>query len=179
MEYLLNKKAIFLDRDGVINKEVNYLYKISDFKFIDGIFKACQYFKKLNYSIVIVTNQSGIARNLYTEKDFQTLTNWMLDKFKENDIEILDVYHCPHEPDSLCKCRKPMPGMLLEAKIKHKINMQDSWMIGDKEADIIAANHAGIYNTILVKSGHEINEGNSNAKYILKSIHHSVQIILD
>ena len=99
MEYLLNKKAIFLDRDGVINKEINYLYKISDFNFIDGIFKACQHFQKLNYCIIIVTNQSGIARNLYKEKDFQTLTNWMLEEFKENDIKILDVFHCPHGPN--------------------------------------------------------------------------------
>ena len=178
MDYQLNKKTIFLDRDGVINKEANYLYKISDFNFIDGIFKACQHFIKLNYSIIIVTNQSGIARNLYKEKDFQTLTNWMLEEFKENDIKILDVFHCPHGPNSLCKCRKPKSGMFLDAKIKHKINMKDSWMIGDKEDDIIAANNAGIYNTILVKSGHEINEATSNAKYILESIHHSVNTIL-
>ncbi len=84
-------KTIFLDRDGVINKEVNYLYKISDFNFIDGIFKACQHFKNLNYSIVIVTNQSGIARNIYKDEDYQILTIWMLEEFKKNNIEILDI----------------------------------------------------------------------------------------
>jgi len=175
----MNKKAIFLDRDGVINEEVNYLYKINDFKFIDGIFEACHHFKSLNYNIIIVTNQSGIARNFYTEKDFQTLTIWMLEEFKKNGIKILDIFHCPHGPNSLCKCRKPSPGMLLEAKIKYKFNMKESWMIGDKEADIIAANSAGINKTILVQSGHDISKANSNAKYILKSIHHSVQTILD
>ena len=174
----MNTKAIFLDRDGVINKEISYLHKIDDFEFIDGIYSACHHFQNLGYAIVIVTNQSGISRNLYKEEDYQTLTIWMLEEFKKNDIEILDVFHCPHGPDSLCKCRKPMPGMLLEAKIKHKINMQDSWMIGDKEADIIAANSAGIYNTILIKGGHEINESDSDAKYILASTGQSIKIIL-
>jgi D-glycero-D-manno-heptose 1,7-bisphosphate phosphatase len=179
MDYQLNEKIIFLDRDGVINKEVEYLHKIDDFIFINGVFEACTHFQNLGYGIVIITNQSGIGRGLYKNKDFKTLNKWMLEEFKDNDIEILDVFHCPHGPDSLCKCRKPMPGMLLEAKIKHKINMQDSWMIGDKEVDIIAANRAGIYNTILVKSGHEINETDSNAKYILESLYHSVRTILD
>jgi|TARA_B110000211_G_scaffold221798_1_gene269837 D-glycero-D-manno-heptose 1,7-bisphosphate phosphatase len=179
MDYPLHKKTIFLDRDGVVNKEVNYLHKICDFKFIGGVFEACQYFQKLGYSIIIITNQSGIARNLYSVEDFQTLTIWMLKEFKKNGVEILDVFHCPHGPNSSCNCRKPKPGMLLEAKIKHKICMKDSWMIGDKETDIIAANSAGINNTILVKSGHKINEDKSNAKYIFTSIDQSIKTITD
>ena len=174
----MNKKAIFLDRDGVINKEISYLHKIDDFEFIDGIYSACHHFQNLGYAIVIVTNQSGISRNLYKEEDYQTLTIWMLEEFKKNDIEILDVFHCPHGPNSLCKCRKPEPGMFLKAKIKHTINMKKSWIIGDKETDIIAANKAGIHNTILVKSGHKINEVNSKAKYILKSTSESIEVIL-
>ena len=163
-------KTIFLDRDGVINKEVNYLHKIEDFEFIDGVFDTCQYFKSLNYKIIITTNQSGISRGYYTEIDFQKVTNWMLGQFKINNIEILDVIHCPHQPSDFCDCRKPKPGMLLKAQIKHKIDMKKSWMIGDKENDIKAANNAGIMNTILVKSGHEIDELNSNSKFILNSI---------
>ena len=173
----MNKKAIFLDRDGVINKEISYLHKIDDFEFIDGIYSACHHFQNLGYAIVIVTNQSGISRNLYKEEDYQTLTIWMLEEFKKNDIEILDVFHCPHEPNSLCKCRKPKPGMFLEARIKHTINMKNSWMIGDKETDIKAANLAGIQNTILMKSGHEIDADKSDAKFILKSIHDSIKLI--
>ena len=171
-------KTIFLDRDGVINKEINYLHKIEDFEFIDGVFEACQYLKNLNYQIIIITNQSGISRGYYTERDFQILTSWMLVEFKKNDIRILDVLHCPHLSYENCKCRKPNPGMLLEAIYKHNINIQNSWMIGDKEVDIIAANNAGISNTILVKSGHKINESNSNAKYILDSIYQSNQVII-
>jgi len=172
-------KTIFLDRDGVINKEINYLHKIKDFEFINGIFEACQYFKNLNYKIIIITNQSGISRGYYTENDFQIITNWMIAQFKKNDINILDVFHCPHTPNSNCNCRKPMPGMLLEAKYKHNINMKNSWMIGDKEADIIAANTAGITNTILVRSGHKINKADSNAKYILDSIDQSNKVIIN
>ena len=170
-------KTIFLDRDGVINKEVNYLHKIEDFEFIDGVFETCQYLENLNYKIIIITNQSGISRGYYSEKDFQIITNWMISEFKKNDINILDVFHCPHLPESNCNCRKPKPGMFLEAKYKYDIDIENSWLIGDKEVDIIAANSAGITNTILVKSGHKINEADSNAKYILDSIHQSNQVI--
>ena len=172
-------KTIFLDRDGVINKEVNYLHKIEDFEFIDGVFETCQYLESLDYKIIVITNQSGISRGYYTENDFQIITNWMISKFKKNDINILDIFHCPHLPESNCNCRKPKPGMLLEAKCKHNIDMQNSWLIGDTEVDIIAANTADITNTILVKSGHKINEADSNAKYILESIHQSSQVIIN
>ena len=172
-------KTIFLDRDGVINKEINYLNKIDDFEFLDGVFETCQYLISLNYKIIIITNQSGIARGYYTVNDFQIITNWMITQFKKNAVNILDVFHCPHFPDSNCNCRKPKPGMLLEAKYKHNIDMQNSWLIGDREVDIIAANSSGITNTILVKSGHKINEVDSNAKYILESIHQSNEVIIN
>ena len=170
-------KTIFLDRDGVINKEINYLHKIDDFEFIDGVFETCQYLISLDYQIIVITNQSGISRGYYTEKDFQTITEWMLAQFKKNDINILDVFHCPHSPDSHCNCRKPKPGMLLNAKHKHNINMQNSWIIGDKEADIIAGISSGITNTILVKNGHKIDELNSKAKFIIDSIQQTNKII--
>ena len=171
-------KTIFLDRDGVINKEINYLHKIEDFEFIDGVFDTCQYFKSLNYKIIIITNQSGISRGYYTENDFQKVTKWMLGQFNINNIEILDVIHCPHLPGDFCDCRKPKPGMLLNAMTKHNIDMKNSWMIGDSETDIKAANNAGIMNTILVKSGHNVDEFNSKAKFVLdsiKSIHQAIK----
>jgi len=163
-------KTIFLDRDGVINHEVGYLHKIEDFQFINGVFEACLYFQSLDYHIVIVTNQSGINRGYYTELDFHRVNSWMLDQFQCHGINILDVFFCPHDPDDDCDCRKPKPGMLLKAKQKHGIDMNRSWIIGDKEADIKAANAAGINQTILVKSGHAIDSKNSNAGHILNSI---------
>ncbi|ALE02319.1 D-glycero-beta-D-manno-heptose 1,7-bisphosphate 7-phosphatase [Candidatus Pseudothioglobus singularis] len=170
-------KAIFLDRDGVINKEINYLYRIEDFQFINGIFEACQFLESLNYKIIVITNQSGISRGYYTEIDFQKITKWMLDQFYKNNIEILDVIHCPHLPSDCCVCRKPKPGMLLSAKSKHSIDMEKSWMIGDKEEDIMAANAVNIKNTILVRSGHKINEKITKAKFVIDSLKESKYVI--
>ena len=166
-------KTIFLDRDGVVNKEVGYLYRLSDFEFIDGIFDACLYFQKLGYEIVIVTNQSGIARGYYNENDYLKLTEWMLGQFNDNGINILDTFYCPHGPESTCNCRKPKPGMLIEAKDKYNISMKDSWMIGDSES----ANLAGISKTILVRSGHLVDESNSNSKFTIDSIKQSKEVI--
>ena len=170
-------KTIFLDRDGVVNKEVRYLYKLSDFEFIDGIFDACLYFQKLGYEIIIISNQSGIARGYYNENDYRKLTEWMLGQFNDNGINILDTFYCPHDPASLCECRKPKPGMFIEAKDKYNISMKDSWMIGDSESDIKAANAAGISKTILVRSGHLVDESNSNSKFTIDSIKQSKEVI--
>ena len=170
-------KTIFLDRDGVINKEVGYLHKIEDFIFIDGVFEACLTFKKLNYRIIIVTNQSGIERGYFTLFDYKKLTKWMLNQFSKKNISILDVFFCPHGPKSKCDCRKPRPGMIIDAMNKYNIDLEKSWMIGDKETDIEAANLAGISNTILLRSGHKINESDSKSKYIIDSIKDSINLI--
>jgi len=170
-------KTIFLDRDGVINKDTNYLSKIEEFEFINGIFKTCQYLLSIDYEIIVVTNQSGIARGYYSEKDFQNITQWMLSQFEINGVKILDVLHCPHSPDSNCNCRKPNPGLFIKAENKYDIDMEKSWMIGDSERDIQAANSAGIKKTILVRSGQKINESKSNAMFFLDSIYQANQII--
>jgi D-glycero-D-manno-heptose 1,7-bisphosphate phosphatase len=170
-------KTIFLDRDGVINKEVEYLFRISDFEFIEGVFDACLYFQQLDYKIIIISNQSGIARGYYTKSDYQKITEWMLNQFNIKGISILDILYCPHGPESSCDCRKPKPGMFIEAKNKYNIRMKDSWMIGDKETDIKAANLAGITNTILVRSGHIIYKSNSKSKFTIDSIKQSNEVI--
>jgi D-glycero-D-manno-heptose 1,7-bisphosphate phosphatase len=154
------KKALFLDRDGVINKEKNYLYKIEDFEFVDGVFETCRYFQEKGYLLIIVTNQAGIARGKYTEQDYQILTDWMLAEFEKQGIMIRKVYHCPHHPEFTgeCECRKPKPGMLIEAKKEFDIDMSNSIMVGDKNSDIEAAINSGIQNKYLVLTGHKILE---------------------
>ena len=145
------KKALFLDRDGVINIEKDYLYKIEDFEFIDGVFKLCKYYQDLGYIIVVVTNQSGIVREYYTEDDFNILTKWMSKEFEKNGIEIKKVYHCPHHPEisGECTCRKPKPGMLLKASEEFDIDLKNSIIVGDKERDIEAGLNAGLQETYL------------------------------
>ncbi len=140
------KKALFLDRDGVINIEKDYLYKKEDFKFIDGIFELCRYYMKHGYLIFIVTNQSGIARGYYGEEDFELLTNWMLEEFLKQDVMISKVYHCPHHPDitGSCACRKPKPKMLLDAQREYDLDLKNSIIVGDKQRDIDAGFNAGV-----------------------------------
>ena len=145
------QKALFLDRDGVINKEINYLYKIEEFKFIDGIFELCKHYQSLDYLVFVITNQSGIARGYYNEEDFEKLTIWMTKKFLENGIKIEKVYHCPHHESisGKCECRKPFPGMLNLAKNEFDIDLEHSIMVGDKERDIEAGLNAGLNETYL------------------------------
>jgi len=145
------KKALFLDRDGVINIEKDYLYKIKDFEFIEGIFDLCKYYQSLGYIIVVVTNQSGIAREYYNDEDFKRLTTWMTGVFTENNVIITDVYYCPHHEkiSGPCVCRKPKPGMLLDAAKKYEIDLGNSIIIGDKERDIQAGINAGLQETYL------------------------------
>ena len=145
------QKALFLDRDGVINVEKDYLYKIEDFEFIDGVFELCHYFLDQGYLIIVVTNQSGIARKYYTENEFDRLTTWMIQEFDKHNIEITKVYFCPHHPDisGECSCRKPKPGMLLEAAKEFSLDLKHSIIVGDKERDIEAGLNAGLSKTYL------------------------------
>jgi len=147
----VSRPALFLDRDGVVNIEKNYLHKIEDFEFIDDIFALCKKYQDLGYQIIVVTNQSGIARGYYSEEDFERLTRWMVDVFDREDIHIRAVYHCPHHPDisGACRCRKPEPGMLLEAAEKYNIDLKNSLLVGDSERDITAAHRAGLKETYL------------------------------
>ena len=144
-------KALFLDRDGVINVEKDYLYKIEYFEFIDGVFELCKHYKELGYLIFVVTNQSGIARDYYSEKEFHLLSEWMCKEFLKHEIKIEKVYHCPHHPDISveCNCRKPKPGMLIQAANEFDIDLEKSLIVGDKERDIEAGLNAGLKETYL------------------------------
>jgi D-glycero-D-manno-heptose 1,7-bisphosphate phosphatase len=135
-------KAIFLDRDGTINVEKNYLYKIEDFEFLPGVIEGLKLLQEAGYLLIIITNQSGIGRGYYTEEDFNILNNWMLEKLKEKGVKITAVYYCPHLPDAQvekyrknCECRKPKLGMFLRAIEDYDIDLSRSCAIGDKIRD--------------------------------------------
>lgn len=146
-------KALFLDRDGVINKDIGYAFKPEQIEFMPGIFELCQHAVDLNYRIIIVTNQSGIARGYYSEADFQALNQWMRACFAEHGITITAIYHCPHHPDFSgdCPCRKPKPGMILQAIEQFALDADRSVMIGDNLSDMLAAFTAGISRRLLLK----------------------------
>lgn len=173
------KKAVFLDRDGVINVEKNYLYKIEDFEFIEGVFSSLRYLQSLGYQLFIITNQSGISRGYYTLDDFNLLTQWMLTQFKKKSIEISQVELCPHGPNDGCSCRKPLTGMIENITTKFEIDLENSWLIGDKESDIKCALNANIKNTIQVKSGHDFSEKESRANFVCQSIKEIKSLILN
>ncbi len=171
------ERVVFIDRDGVINVEKDYLYKIEDFEFIEGVFESCLYLQGLGYKLVIVTNQSGIGRGYYTTGDFEKLTKWMIGQFGSKGIDIAGVFFCPHAPDAGCECRKPDIGMIRQAEELFDIDLKNSWLIGDKNSDIETAQNANIPNTIQVKSGHPFNQARSGAGYIVDSIKDIPKII--
>lgn len=155
------RKALFLDRDGIINVEKNYVWRIEDFEFLPGIFELCTTARQQGFLLVVITNQAGIGRCYYTEADFKHLTDWMLEQFRERDIEIDRVYHCPYHPTAGIGeyrqesfHRKPNPGMILQARDDLGLDLSRSVLVGDKDSDIEAGVAAGVKSNIkLVLSG--------------------------
>lgn len=154
--------ALFLDRDGVINIDHAYVHRWEDFQFIDGIFELVIAANQAGYLVIVVTNQAGIGRGYYTEADFHALTEWMRTQFAQQDARIDAVYFCPFHPEygvggfkRESECRKPRPGMLLQAAREHGIDLAASIMVGDKISDMEAAQCAGIKR--LFYFGHEPN----------------------
>ena len=143
-------RAFFFDRDGVINADHGYVFRIGDFHFMEGIFPVLRHLSAKGYLLIVVTNQSGIGRGYYTENDFDTLTAWMNQQLVDEGVELAAVYHCPHSPDAGCGCRKPEPGMFLLAEKEHNLDLSLSWMMGDKVSDMQAAEAAGIENRVLL-----------------------------
>lgn len=171
------QKAIFLDRDGVINVEKDYVYKIEEFEFIEGVFDTLKAFQKEGFLLFIITNQSGIGRGYYNIEDFKLLTSWMLKEFEKEGITIAQVEFCPHSPDEICQCRKPKTGMIENILKNFNIDLEHSWLIGDKEADIECAKNAKIQNAIQVKSGHTFDETQSKADFVCESIADCVKVV--
>lgn len=144
------RKALFLDRDGVINKDKGYVHKIEDCEFVDGIFEICRLALQNSYLLIVVTNQAGIARGFYSENDFHILMSFIRDEFVQQGCPLTDVYYCPYLEDGLTPWnikspdRKPEPGMILKAARKYGLDLEKCIMLGDRESDMQAGRNAGI-----------------------------------
>lgn len=152
----MRPKALFLDRDGVINIDHGYVFESSGIEFIPGIFELCRFAHRNGYLIIIVTNQAGIGRGYYSETDFFALMKWMCHVFEENGAPIANVYYCPTHPTHgignykiESPRRKPNPGMILDAQRDFNLDLGRSILIGDKESDIAAGFAAGVGTTVL------------------------------
>ncbi|MEK7080237.1 MAG: D-glycero-beta-D-manno-heptose 1,7-bisphosphate 7-phosphatase [Patescibacteria group bacterium] len=170
-------KAVFLDRDGTINiNEPEYTHKKEDFKLFPETIPALKKLSKTDYKIIIITNQSGIARGYYTESQMKKLHKWMVQDFKKKGIRIDGIYYCPHGPDDNCFCKKPKPGMLLKAGEDFGLNLSKSWIIGDGSRDIIAGREV---NVKTIKIGGKIDKKHKiEPHYYAKNILEAVNIII-
>lgn len=144
-------KAVFFDRDGVLNVDVHYLYRPEDFVWTEGAMEAIKFCNQHGYLVIVVTNQSGVARGYYTEQDVQELHRWMNAELRNKDAHIDAFYYCPHHPDAqmalyrqACDCRKPKPGMVEAACQRFQIDKSQSLFIGDKASDMECAANAGV-----------------------------------
>jgi D-glycero-D-manno-heptose 1,7-bisphosphate phosphatase len=159
----MSGRALFLDRDGVVNEEVGYLHRADEVRFVDGIFSLCRTAAGLGYRLIVVTNQAGIARGYYSEADFEVLTEFMRGELRAEGVALDAVYYCPFHPDGVGKYkqehedRKPGTGMLRRGVREFGVDLSESVMVGDRCSDVGAANAAGLRQMFLI-SGTEAAE---------------------
>lgn len=164
----MNRPALFLDRDGVINVDHAYVHRKEDFHFVDGIFALVAEATRMGYLVVVVTNQAGIGRGYYTEADFHELMAWVRQQFSLNGGQVDAVYFCPYHPvhgvgeyRKESDSRKPAPGMLLQAAADLDIDLANSIMVGDKASDMEAARAAGLKIRLCLGPDHEAQGGSA------------------
>ncbi|RAX53846.1 hypothetical protein CCY99_05550 [Helicobacter sp. 16-1353] len=167
--------AVFFDRDGVVNIDDEYIYKPQDFIYIDGFLELFESCKQKGYLLFVVTNQSGIGRGYYTLEEFLDLSDFMQNDLKNRFGFCFDkIYFCSHKPEINCLCRKPKSGMIKQAIDEFNINLEKSYMIGDKESDVEAAISGGIKTTILFNKKDKVT---SKADFIVDSLYKVNSII--
>ncbi len=152
-------KAVFLDRDGIINKEIgDYIKNLSEFAFNPSVFSALKRLKEAGYLLIVITNQGGLSKGIFTEKDFEAITAYMQQELGAHQVNIDEIYYCSHHPDiTKCLCRKPSPLMIEKAVARFKIDKNQSYMIGDSPRDVEAAEKAGIKG-ILIPANSDLNK---------------------
>ena len=154
------RKAAFLDRDGTINVDTGYCYKVEDFNFLPNVVTGLKKIQELGYHLILASNQSGIGRGYYTERDMHDLHSYMKSELRKRGVDILNIYFCPHHPEArieefrkVCDCRKPECGMLLRGAHDFSLDISSCYMIGDKASDITAGKSAGARTIFVGKGG--------------------------
>lgn len=162
------RRAAFLDRDGVINRDHGYLHRVEDFEFLPGAIAGLRSLQRQGYVLTVVTNQSGIARGLYDEDDYRRVSAHMEAELARQGVTLAGVAHCPHLPDApvarwrlVCDCRKPAPGLLLGLAARLGLDLPASILVGDKLSDVQAGRAAGVGRCFLVRSGQALEEAAS------------------
>lgn len=145
----MGNKALFLDRDGTINKDFGYVYEKEKLVFLKGTIEGLKKFQDSNYKLIIITNQSGIGRNYFSEKEYLEFNDYMLNKLLEKGIKIDKVYYCKHSPDENCDCRKPKLKLFYDAINDFNIDLDNSVAIGDNKRDIAICNETNVKGFIL------------------------------
>jgi D,D-heptose 1,7-bisphosphate phosphatase len=158
----MKSKAVFLDRDGTINVDGPYLSDPDKFLMYPGVGEGVKRLQDAGFKIIVITNQSGIARGYFTEDDLAAVHERMKKEFARFGVTLDGIYYCPHHPDAGCKCRKPNTGLFVAAIAEHNIDPQISYMIGDKPLDIIAGGRIGA-KTVLVSG--EVDRAGSSGSF--------------
>ena len=170
-------KAIFLDRDGIIVEDMGFVYRIEDFKLIKNVIEGLKLLK--NYKLLIITNQSGIGKDIYNVEDFLKFNNHLIKTLKKYDIKIEKTYYCPHKPEDNCECRKPKTRLLKDAEKEFGIDLKKSFVIGDRKSDFELGKNAGC-KTIHVLTGNGINTKNDvNPDYFAEDLLDAAKWILE
>jgi D-glycero-D-manno-heptose 1,7-bisphosphate phosphatase len=177
------RPAVFLDRDGTLNKEVNYLHKIENFEWVPGAPQAVKRLNELGGPVLVVTNQSGVARGYYTEEDVDRLHAWMNEALAEIGATVDAFYYCPYHPDGAVEeyrgrshCRKPNAGMFEEAMAEWDVDPARSFVVGDKNTDLLPGNELGM-TTFLVRTGHGETEDETVADHVVADVGAAADLI--
>lgn len=177
----INHKAVFLDRDGVINRkapEGDYIKKWDEFKFLSNVKEAIKKLNENGFLVIIITNQQGVAKGIITKRKLNEIHKKMLNELNKTGAKIKAIYYCPHNKNEECECRKPNPGLILMAAKKYKIILNKSWMVGDSESDIEAGMRAGCKTILISSKGNDKCQIKIRPLYFAKSLSEAVNIIL-
>ena len=176
-----NKQVLFLDRDGVINREADgYVTEWSEFGFLPGAIEAIRRLTEEGYKIIIISNQSSINRGLATKDEIDQIMTNMVTEIEDSGGKILDIYYCPHRPEDKCDCRKPEPGLFFQAEEKHGVKLTNSWFVGDKLTDVAVAMRVGA-RPILIRGGkpvHGIQVTEEDAETVVDNLSGAVDYII-